>query len=155
MTPKSSFRYSIHLFCLAKCTEFEPVISSAGKPGTAPRLRELLIHLTSQDNYKLLVDLDKVGFLDSTGLGLLVGALKRVRPHDGWLDLICTQERILNIFRITEADENLRHLPDRGPGHHGQEVSNSRRACDAGETIDFQHSHPVGQISSPVGAPPG
>ena len=68
---------------------------------TAPRLRELLIDLASKDSYQLIVDLEKVGFLDSTGLGVLVGGLKRVRPHDGWLDLICTQERILNIFNIT------------------------------------------------------
>jgi anti-sigma B factor antagonist len=68
---------------------------------TGPRLRGLLIDLASTGNYHLIVDLDKVGFLDSTGLGVLVGALKRVRPHDGWLDLVCTQERILNIFRIT------------------------------------------------------
>ena len=68
---------------------------------SAPRLRELLIDLVSTNNYQLIVDLDKVGFLDSTGLGVLVGGLKRVRPHDGWLDLVCTQERILNIFRIT------------------------------------------------------
>jgi hypothetical protein len=39
--------------------------------------------------------------LDSTGLGVLVGGLKRVRAHDGSLDLVCTQERILKIFRIT------------------------------------------------------
>jgi anti-sigma B factor antagonist len=68
---------------------------------TAPRLRELLIDLTSKGSYQLIIDLDKVGFLDSTALGVLVGGLKRVRPHDGRLDLVCTQERILNIFRIT------------------------------------------------------
>ena len=68
---------------------------------TAPRLRELLIDLVSKNNYQLIVNMDKVGFLDSTGLGVLVGGLKRVRPHDGSLDLVCTQERILKIFRIT------------------------------------------------------
>ena len=68
---------------------------------TAPRLRELLIDLVSKNNYQLVVNLDKVGFLDSTGLGVLVGGLKRVRAHDGSLDLVCTQEQILNIFRIT------------------------------------------------------
>ena len=68
---------------------------------TAPRLRELLIDLASKNNYQLIVNLDKVGFLDSTGLGVLVGGVKRVRPHDGSLDLVCTQERILKIFRIT------------------------------------------------------
>src|SRR5271166_1668274 len=68
---------------------------------TAPRLRELLIDLVSKNNYQLVINMDKVGFLDSTGLGVLVGGLKRVRAHDGSLDLVCTQERILKIVRIT------------------------------------------------------
>jgi len=72
---------------------------------TAPRLRELLIDLVSQGSYQLVVNLDKVGFLDSTGLGVLVGGLKRVRAHDGSLDLVCTQPRILKIFRITGLTE--------------------------------------------------
>ncbi len=62
---------------------------------TAPRLRELLIDLAGKGSYQLVVNLDKVGFLDSTGLGVLVGGLKRVRAHGGSLDLVCTQERIL------------------------------------------------------------
>ena len=68
---------------------------------TAPRHRELLIDLVSKDNDQLVVNLERVEFLDSTGLGVLVGGLKRVRAHDGSLDLVCTQERILKIFRIT------------------------------------------------------
>ena len=46
---------------------------------TAPRLRELLIDLVSKNNYQLVVNMDKVEFLESTGLGVLVGGLKRVR----------------------------------------------------------------------------
>ena len=72
---------------------------------TAPRLRELLIDLVSKGSYQLVVNLDKVGFLDSTGLGVLVGGLKRVRAHNGSLDLVCTQQRILKIFRITGLTE--------------------------------------------------
>ncbi len=68
---------------------------------TAPRLRELLIELAGKGSYQLIVNLDKVGFLDSTGLGVLVGGLKRVRAHDGSLDLVCTRERILKILKIT------------------------------------------------------
>ena len=68
---------------------------------TAPRLRELRIDLVNKNNYQLVVNMEKVEFLDSTGLGVLVGGLKRVRAHDGSLDLVCTQERILKIFRIT------------------------------------------------------
>ena len=72
---------------------------------TAPRLRELLIDLVGKGSYQLVVNLDKVGFLDSTGLGVLVGGLKRVRAYDGSLDLVCTQPRILKIFRIAGLTE--------------------------------------------------
>ncbi len=68
---------------------------------TAPKLREKLIELVSEGSYHLVVDLEQVDFLDSTGLGVLVGGLKRVRNHDGSLQLVCTQEKILKIFRIT------------------------------------------------------
>ena len=68
---------------------------------TARRLRELLIDLVSTNSYQLVINLERVEFLDSTGLGVLVGGLKRVRAHDGSLELVCTQERILKIFRIT------------------------------------------------------
>ncbi|HEX8008411.1 MAG TPA: STAS domain-containing protein [Trebonia sp.] len=68
---------------------------------TAPRLRETLVSLVEAGNYRLIVDMEGVEFLDSTGLGVLVGGLKRVRAHDGGIDLVCTQGRILRIFRIT------------------------------------------------------
>jgi anti-sigma B factor antagonist len=68
---------------------------------TAPRLREQLVDLVADGTYHLVVDMERVDFLDSTGLGVLVGGLKRVRAHDGSLRLVCTQERILKIFRIT------------------------------------------------------
>jgi len=68
---------------------------------TAPQLRGQLIDLVSNGHHHLIVDMEGVGFLDSTGLGVLVGALKRVRTHDGSLRLVCTQDRTLKIFRIT------------------------------------------------------
>jgi len=68
---------------------------------TAPKLREKLISLVESGSHHLIVDMEGVEFLDSTGLGVLVGGLKRVRAYDGWIDLVCTQSRILRIFRIT------------------------------------------------------
>ncbi|WP_460515035.1 STAS domain-containing protein [Flindersiella endophytica] len=68
---------------------------------TAPRLREKMVELVNAGHYNLVVDMEAVDFLDSTGLGVLVGGLKRVRSHDGSLQIVCTQERLLKIFRIT------------------------------------------------------
>ena len=68
---------------------------------TAPKLRESLVDLVNAGRYFLVVDVEKVDFLDSTWLGVLVGGLKRVRANDGNLRVVCTQERLLKIFRIT------------------------------------------------------
>ena len=68
---------------------------------TAPRFRERLIELVSEGKHRIIVDLEAVDFLDSTGLGVLVGGLKRLRSHDGDLVLVCTQSRILKVFEIT------------------------------------------------------
>jgi anti-sigma B factor antagonist len=68
---------------------------------TAPKLRERLVELVGDGQYRIIVDMTKVEFLDSTGLGVLVGGLKRIRSHEGNLALVCNAERILKIFRIT------------------------------------------------------
>ena len=68
---------------------------------TAPKLREQLAELVDAGRHDIVVDMQRVEFLDSTGLGVLVGGLKRIRQHDGSMNLVCTQERILKIFRIT------------------------------------------------------
>ena len=68
---------------------------------TAPKLRDKITELVGDGVYHLIIDMEGVEFLDSTGLGVLVGGLKKVRAHNGSLQLICTQERLLKIFRIT------------------------------------------------------
>lgn len=72
---------------------------------TAPRLREAIVTAIEAGHTRLIIDVRKVDFLDSTGLGVLVGALKRVRSDGGSLDIVCTQERILKIFQITGLDK--------------------------------------------------
>jgi anti-sigma B factor antagonist len=68
---------------------------------TAPRLRQSLIDLVEAGKTDILVDMSKVDFLDSTGLGVLVGGLKRVKAQDGSLEIVATQDKILKIFEIT------------------------------------------------------
>jgi anti-sigma B factor antagonist len=68
---------------------------------TAPRLRDRITELVGEGRYHIVIDLEAVEFLDSTGLGVLVGGLKKVRAHDGSFELVCSQERLLKIFRIT------------------------------------------------------
>ena len=68
---------------------------------TAPKPRDKITEPVAAGVYDLVIDMEAVKFLDSTGLGVLVGGLKKVRAHDGSLQLVCTQDRLLKIFRIT------------------------------------------------------
>ena len=68
---------------------------------TAPRLRQALIDLVEEGATDIVVDLSAIDFLDSTGLGVLVGGLKRVKSNEGELKLVVTQDRIMKIFDIT------------------------------------------------------
>lgn len=68
---------------------------------TAPKLRDKITEVVASGVYDIVIDLEAVEFLDSTGLGVLVGGLKKVRANDGSMQLVCTQDRLLKIFRIT------------------------------------------------------
>ncbi|HEX5331686.1 MAG TPA: STAS domain-containing protein [Cellulomonas sp.] len=68
---------------------------------TASVLREQLANLVEAGRTDLVVDLTAVKFMDSTGLGVLVGVLKKVRGRDGRLQLVIDSERLLKVFRIT------------------------------------------------------
>jgi anti-sigma B factor antagonist len=68
---------------------------------TAPQLREHVIKLIANGTRHIVADLSDVEFLDSTGLGALVGSLKRLREQDGSLALVATASKILTVFRVT------------------------------------------------------
>ena len=68
---------------------------------TAPKLRDLLVNTIDNGTLHLTVDIDDVEFLDASGLGVLVGASKRIRAGGGSLKLICSNQRLLQIFQIT------------------------------------------------------
>ena len=68
---------------------------------TAPLLRQKIVDLVDQGALNIVIDMEKVDFLDSTGLGVLVEGLKRVKTRGGNLTLVITQDKILKIFDIT------------------------------------------------------
>jgi anti-sigma B factor antagonist len=68
---------------------------------TASELRQRVIGLIDDGARHVIADLRAVDFLDSTGLGVLVGSLKRLRMREGSLSLVTSSGRILQLFRIT------------------------------------------------------
>jgi anti-sigma B factor antagonist len=74
---------------------------------TGPALREQMLSAIDSGRRRMIVDLSRVEFMDSTGLGVLVAGLNRARQAGGGLWLVCAQDRLLKLFRITGLDEVL------------------------------------------------
>ncbi len=72
---------------------------------TAPRLKESLVSAIQDGCVNVVVDMENVGFIDSSGLGVLVSALRRAREREGTVRVVCTRDNILKIFRITGLDK--------------------------------------------------
>ena len=68
---------------------------------TAPALRAGIRDLVDKGVRHVIVDASAVTFIDSTGLGVLVGGLKRLHAHEGELALATNQERIVRLCQLT------------------------------------------------------
>ena len=68
---------------------------------TAPQLRSAIMGEVERGTKHLLINLHRVGYMDSTGLGILIGGVKRLRESGGALLLIGPTPRIARIFEIT------------------------------------------------------
>ena len=82
------------------------VISLAGEVDlyTAPEFKQQLLEVIARGATQVIVDFTSTTFIDSTTLGVLVGGVKRLRPADGRLSLVCSDPNIVKIFEITGLD---------------------------------------------------
>jgi anti-sigma B factor antagonist len=110
---------------------------------TAPRLRERLAELIESGARNVVVDLARVDFLDSTGLGVLVGAHKRLRPVGGTFSLVCAKESLLKVFRITALDQII-------PLHDSVEAATGTRADGAGSVPGEPGAGGLGESTGPA-----
>jgi anti-sigma B factor antagonist len=79
----------------------------------APALKDSLVHCIEAGSRRLVVDLGQAGFIDSTAIGVLVGALKRLEESGGALVVVCTNEHVASIFELVGLDEVISLHPSR------------------------------------------
>ncbi|WP_307258661.1 anti-sigma factor antagonist [Oikeobacillus pervagus] len=68
---------------------------------TAPKLREALESFSERNGAQITIHLSDVGYMDSTGLGVIVGIYKNLKTHDGHLRLTGLSKRLKRLFDIT------------------------------------------------------
>jgi len=74
---------------------------------TGPQLRQKIVQRVQDGQANLIVDLSEVDFIDSTGLGVLIGGLKRTRSHGGDLRCVGLTEPLKEMFKLTGLDTVL------------------------------------------------
>jgi anti-sigma B factor antagonist len=72
---------------------------------TAPELKQKLTDAIEGGKSRIVVDLTETTFLDSTALGVLIGAVKRLRSRDGALVIVNVDQNIAKTFEITGLDQ--------------------------------------------------
>ena len=90
---------------------------------TAPEFKERMVQVIEEGKTRVVVDLSKATFIDSTTLGVLVGGVKRLRPSGGSLAIVCSDQNIQKIFEITGLDRVF-------PIHESREEALSAVATD-------------------------
>ena len=93
-----------------------PVIAVHGQADlhTAPQLRAAITTSLDGGATGLVIDLSEASFIDSMTLGVLLGAVKRLRPSGGRVSVVCTDSHIRRIFEITLLDRVFSIHADRG-----------------------------------------
>lgn len=82
------------------------VVAVAGEVdvATAPRLRKEVLAVLGDGHDRVVLDLEAVDFLDSTGLGVLIGVLRRINAVGGDLRVVCSTPHIVDLFTLTGLD---------------------------------------------------
>jgi anti-sigma B factor antagonist len=72
---------------------------------TAVRLKEAVTEVLLAGDLDVVVDLGRVEFIDSTGLGAMVGGRRRALALNGAFALVCADQHLLKVFRLTGLDK--------------------------------------------------
>ncbi|WP_194762378.1 STAS domain-containing protein [Microbacterium sp. UFMG61] len=86
----------------------------------APLLRKAVTDLVASGDARIVVDMAALQFVDSSGLGALVGALKSARVAGGDLRIAAVPEAVRTVLHLTNLDRVLRDHPTPESAFDGQ-----------------------------------
>jgi anti-sigma B factor antagonist len=68
---------------------------------TSPSFREAMISALGTGRKDLIISMERVEYIDSSGLGALVGGLKRASEQHGRILIVCSKPQVTRVFEIT------------------------------------------------------
>jgi anti-anti-sigma factor len=71
----------------------------------SPAVHQSLVEVLTAKPARLIIDLTAVSYMDSSGVGILVDALRRMRASNGKLALVAVAPRVLSVLQITKLDQ--------------------------------------------------
>jgi anti-sigma B factor antagonist len=77
----------------------------------APTFKQRITEAVSQGNVRLALHIAHVSFMDSTGLGALVSALKAVRKANGDIGIVAPSPQVQKLLKLTAMDRVFRVFP--------------------------------------------
>jgi len=95
-------------------TDTIPVLRLSGELdlGSVPEVRRAIRALIDEGFVNFIINLTLLDFIDSSGLGVLVGGLARVREKQGEIKIVCANRRILRVFEMTRLTQLFSIYPD-------------------------------------------
>ena len=79
---------------------------------SSPAIKKSFDKLISQKTPKIVINLSKVTYVDSSGLATLVEVLKNMRSYGGRMRLACMSSKIKSLFEITKLEKLFEILAD-------------------------------------------
>lgn len=89
-----------------------PVINLSGEVDvyTYPQLKSTLTDVVNAGKKNMVINLDGVKYIDSTGLGVLASGATKLAKDNGFINIICSRPQIIKIFEVaglTQANFNI------------------------------------------------
>ena len=81
---------------------------------TVPLFRKVVLKLEGDRRHDMILDLSRLTFLDSSGLGSLIEIFQKVRSVDGEIAYVVSNPRIIKIFKLVDLDKVFPIFPNLG-----------------------------------------
>ncbi len=92
-----------------------PIVNVSGEIDvyTCPQLRATLAGLIDKGQHSIILNLENIQYIDSTGLGTIAHTARTLEPNNGMVYVICSKNQIKKIFEVSGLEKkNIRLCAD-------------------------------------------